>query len=406
MNRVQFTRSTAWSWVVVLVVAMAISPAMAIVGGTDDTSAFGDPASDYYGMSLDGIARARSGSAVAISNRHLLLAAHFSMDVGNSVTFQDGTSAVVTDIYTNFRDPDNGNELVDLKIIRVDTELDFWYDIYESTDPYAHYGQTLIMAGTGYDGTTGPGDRFMWDEEDPATARDWRWGTNQVAAESLFTMNYYDSYCYRLDYGRNDTDYEVGLGMGDSGSGLFINDNGEWKLMGINAYVYQRVRQYDTSYAVSAMYYNDWIESIVPTGDLDNNDQLNVDDIDQLLDLLAVMGGSPTPEGYELYDINSDLDLNLTDVQFLVEEMMGTFMGDLNLDGAVDAADLAILAANYGAAGDWGWSDGDINGDSAIDAADLALLATNYGKVANPVPEPMTMTLLGTGMLALLRRRR
>jgi trimeric autotransporter adhesin len=49
--------------------------------------------------------------------------------------------------------------------------------------------------------------------------------------------------------------------------------------------------------------------------------------------------------------------------------------GDLNGDGAVDAADLALFL------GSWGGSDpnADLNGDGSIDAADLSILLGNWG---------------------------
>ncbi len=404
MDRYQFTIPTLWSWAeVVCMLIVACSPAMAIVGGTADTSAFDDPGSYFYGMSMDGIARARSGSAVAISNRHLLLADHFSLEVGNTVTLADGTTRTVTDVYHGPRGGAN-NLRADLKVITVDADMDSWYDIYDTGSAIDYYGHELVMVGTGYDGDTYPYNKFMWDEEN--STRDWRWGTNYLSAETTFAYSAYESTVLNLNFEYNQTTYEAGLGMGDSGSGLFFKDGDEWKLVGINAYVYTRVRQYDTSYAIAVPHYMDWIDSIVPTGDLDDNGQLDVDDIDELLALLATLGGNPTPDGYELYDINSDSMLDMSDVEFLVEAMMGTVFGDLNLDGAVDAGDLAIIAGNFGMIGDWSWADGDVNGDGIIDAGDLAVLAGNFGVTSGDVPEPITLTLLATGGVALLRRRR
>ena len=55
--------------------------------------------------------------------------------------------------------------------------------------------------------------------------------------------------------------------------------------------------------------------------------------------------------------------------------------GDSTLDGKVDGADLAVLTANYRAAGVRWWEQGDSNLDNKVDAADLNILRTNLGPV-------------------------
>jgi len=49
-------------------------------------------------------------------------------------------------------------------------------------------------------------------------------------------------------------------------------------------------------------------------------------------------------------------------------------VGDLDNDGDVDLADLALLLANYGEG-----PCGDLDGNGSVDLADLALLLANYG---------------------------
>jgi hypothetical protein len=138
-------------------------------------------------------------------------------------------------------------------------------------------------------------------------------------------------------------------------------------------------------------------------GDFDGDGDIDADDIDILM---ANLGGNPAT-----YDLTDDGVVDQDDVDEWVfnivpiGENVGTVYGDFNLDGEVNAGDLALLATNYGTVGDWGWATGDGNGDGNVDAGDLAMLATNYGTVVHTVPEPVTMSLLAVGGAALLRRR-
>lgn len=82
-----------------------------------------------------------------------------------------------------------------------------------------------------------------------------------------------------------------------------------------------------------------------------------------------------------------------------------TWYGDANLDGKVDAADLALFAANGSAAT---WSTGDFNYDGVVNADDYALYALGYaaqtGNFPISVPEPAIMG--SVAVLFTLRRRR
>ncbi len=55
--------------------------------------------------------------------------------------------------------------------------------------------------------------------------------------------------------------------------------------------------------------------------------------------------------------------------------------GDVNLNGAVNGSDFAILAGNFGKTG-MTYLEGDLNGDGAVNGSDFAILAGSFGKSA------------------------
>jgi hypothetical protein len=72
-------------------------------------------------------------------------------------------------------------------------------------------------------------------------------------------------------------------------------------------------------------------------------------------------------------DITGDLIVDQNDVIELVQTILGTSMGDVNLDGTCDATDLAIASAHLGQPG--GWAVGDVDGDGVVTAADIAIIS-------------------------------
>ncbi|MEM6331807.1 MAG: glycosyl hydrolase family 28-related protein [Planctomycetota bacterium] len=132
-------------------------------------------------------------------------------------------------------------------------------------------------------------------------------------------------------------------------------------------------------------------------GDFDLDGDIDADDID----LLVANYGNPD------FDLTDDGATDAADLTELVENILGTYLGDANLDGAVDTADLAILAANF-ATSARGWSVGDFNGIAGVGTPDLAILASSFGSTSSPVialvPEPAACSAVALAGAALLRR--
>ncbi len=80
-------------------------------------------------------------------------------------------------------------------------------------------------------------------------------------------------------------------------------------------------------------------------------------------------------------DINGDCVVNYEDVREIVEVILETEIGDVDLDGDRDAADCAIATANLGLAG--GWAQGDVNCDGFVTQADLDIICATGCPGAN-----------------------
>lgn len=108
-------------------------------------------------------------------------------------------------------------------------------------------------------------------------------------------------------------------------------------------------------------------------GDLNGDSRVNVLDIDLLCEAIR-----SNPENIEPFDFTADGALDSADLDYLVEDTIGTRGGDTDLDGRVDFADFLQFAANFGDEVAT-WSEGDFSGDGKVNFQDFIILATNFG---------------------------
>ena len=87
-------------------------------------------------------------------------------------------------------------------------------------------------------------------------------------------------------------------------------------------------------------------------------------------------------------DLNGDMKVDIQDVRTIVVTILGTHFGDANLDGVVDATDIAIVNAHLGQQG--GWAQGDFDGDGWVTECDLdialAAQSGDYGSIETSGP--------------------
>lgn len=150
--------------------------------------------------------------------------------------------------------------------------------------------------------------------------------------------------------------------------------------------------------------FNEGTQIIFTRGDINGDGVVTYADIQALQDGIAdnTLGGTVTAAvGAEWYDLTSDGVLDAADLTEMLDNILGTALGDFNLDGFVDGKDFL----------EWQIASG-----SSFDGGDLADWEANYGfsnmaplaAASEAVPEPSSVLLLSLalGFASLGRRRR
>ena len=107
-------------------------------------------------------------------------------------------------------------------------------------------------------------------------------------------------------------------------------------------------------------------------GDVTGDQRVTVDDID------AVFAAAAAGTGGSDFDINQDNQVTTEDGRHIVETILETRLGDLDLNGKVEFADFLILSANFGSPAT-SYAAGDTDGDGMVAFSDFLLLSNNFG---------------------------
>lgn len=151
--------------------------------------------------------------------------------------------------------------------------------------------------------------------------------------------------------------------------------------------------------------------SYCKSGDFNNDGKVDATDLNKLSEAVK---GNDSSEGF---DVNFDLVVDNRDVRTWIECSKGTCVGDVNLDGVFNSADLILLfqTSEYESGKPATWVTGDWNGDCKFDSSDLLLAfqegcydAESSHVLASVVPEPngLVPTLMSCLGWALCRRKR
>ncbi len=114
-------------------------------------------------------------------------------------------------------------------------------------------------------------------------------------------------------------------------------------------------------------------------GDFDQDGVVSPTDIDLLFAAIS------TQQPDSAFDLNGDMVVDLEDRDTMVHEIIGTYYGDANLDGAFNSSDLVSVFRSGGyedeIPGNSTWESGDWNGDGEFNSTDLVLAFRDGGYV-------------------------
>ncbi len=214
----------------------------------------------------------------------------------------------------------------------------------------------------------------------------WHWYWSYVgengpvlAFDDAYEANGGDALMVDKDHGvlDNDLDPEAGLMAaflidGPSHGALTLNNDGSFMYVpelgfeGLDEFIY--VASDFVSNSQPALVQIEVIGGVVE-GDLNNDQVVDGDDVELICE--AIWLGSNDM----IFDLTKDGEVNDDDLLYLVEDLLGTGVGDANLDGVFNSSDMiAIFQAGYYDNLDAGlatWATGDWNCDGEFNSSDI-----------------------------------
>ena len=224
-----------------------------------------NPAVAGYSFNWDYTYKYKGSSSAAVDHYWILTAAHVGDDLFNSDIIIDGVTNYQQEVvfHSQSTDPDS-NPTADLALVRYDKPFPGYY-LLNSSVPV---GSELMIVGYGYPGDVEIKMFNSYFTEDNTGSRIQRWGTNEIDGESTQDDSKGFDISISNSFG-NPTDYEAGCNVFDSGSGMFYDDGGIWKLTGTMVNRSANSSGFSGNFAVATKYYVNWIKSVITDYDTD-----------------------------------------------------------------------------------------------------------------------------------------
>jgi hypothetical protein len=222
----------------------------------------------------------QGSSGVAVGSHWLLTAAHVGDDLFSTTLTINGTNYYQQEIvfHSAAHDPAHSNK-ADLALIRFDKAFPGYYPLFTGTFPTQTFPtdrrRNSVLVGFG---TTGQVFSTYYQDSQTGNTGTARWGSNKIDYPTSANYDVQGSTGLTFNDGiallftLSGTPYEAGVGIRDSGGGVFVNDAGTWKLAGIITSRYGGPTDLTGTFAVSVPAYAAWITAVTnPAGDLDGD---------------------------------------------------------------------------------------------------------------------------------------